>query len=207
MWVPVSSAAFILCYHITLNLFPGCTHTALAQCYYWGQPIGNRLRRELIDCLCVRARWFSLSPVSPTSLSLSPPFMSVAFSLLSPHCITIQGCTWEENQPTIIQKYTQKRNYRIVSSYSIFFSPGACMQRHLHPSVYALSVLVRNLFRGRAKECVHAWNDEIKPAVMLCLLSLLNLLIRASVCRGEMESLREKGEKIEAIRPLQHFTL
>lgn len=72
------------------------------------------------------------------------------------------------------------------------------MQRHLHPSVYALSFLVRNLFRG---------NDEIKPAVMLCLLSLLNLLIRVSVCKGEMERLREKGEKIEAIRPLQHFTL
>lgn len=42
---------------------------------------------------------------------------------------------------------------------------------------------------------------------MLCLLSLLNLLIRVSVCKGEMERLREKGEKIEAIRPLQHFTL
>lgn len=85
---------------ITLSLFPGYTRVALTQCYYPGQPIGNRLRSELIDCLCVRGGWFSLPPVSPLSL---PLFMSVAFSPVALQPKAVSG--GRKVNHTILQKH------------------------------------------------------------------------------------------------------
>lgn len=106
---------------ITWTPFPGCAQAALAQCYYPGQPLGNRLRRGLIDCLSVRAGWFSLSPASPLTL---PQLSSRLF--VSPFCLShrlagFPGCVCKKTQTSEI---TTKNKYRkmFCSLFSLFFS-------------------------------------------------------------------------------------
>lgn len=114
---------------ITWTPFPGCAQAALAQCYYPGQPLGNRLRRGLIDCLSVRAGWFSLSPASPLTL---PQLSSRLF--VSPFCLShrlagFPGCVCKKTQ--MLEITTEKRNTEKCSVPTVhYFSPCTKWQTH-----------------------------------------------------------------------------